>query len=81
MSPEQFLNGVTHASHEKSSKLKPGGLQNEKGDFNIIRSHDTSSIYPDMNPLTRDDFESEEDWLTYSTNQWFGHLFIDPHLD
>lgn len=60
---------------------KTRGLLLKQGDFNSMKSQDTSSIYSAMRPLTRDDFECEEDWLTYSLNQWFGHFFIDPHLD
>lgn len=78
---EVFLNGETYADTDSFSNEHGGGSQKEGHDFNIVRSHDLSSIYPDMRPLTREDFESEEDWIAYSMNQWFGHLFIDPHLD
>lgn len=26
-------------------------------------------------------FESKEDEVTFLSNYWFGHLYIDPHID
>lgn len=60
---------------------KSRGLLLKQDEFNSVKSHVPHSTYPPLHPLTRDDFECEEDWITYSLNQWFGHLFIDPHID
>ena len=60
---------------------KDNDLLKQPSTVHVIKSHDTKSIYPDMRPLTREDFESDEDYLEYQLNQWFGHLSFDIHLD
>lgn len=60
-------------------KGKTRGLLLKQGEFNSESPED--SIHSVSRPLTRDDFECEEDWVTFNLNQWFGHFFIDPHLD
>lgn len=56
---------------------KTRGLLLKQGEFNSTETQ----VHYVPRQLTRNDFECEEDWLTYSLNQWFGHYFIDPHLD
>lgn len=78
----------TEILHESISQLMQngfpgkirGGLSLEKHDFNLdeplLSSHCQGCQNRDSCPWI-----SVSDCVTAETDAWFGHLFIDPHLD
>lgn len=78
----------TETLHESISQLMQksfpgkhtGGLSNNKHDFNldepILSAHCEGCQNHDSCPWV-----SVSDCVTAEADYWFGHLFIDPHLD
>lgn len=78
----------TEILHESISQLMQNefsgevrrGLSSNKGDFNsdepLLSFHCQGCQNAESCPWV-----SVSDCVTFETDAWFGHLFIDPHLD
>lgn len=71
---------ISQLMQENFPEITKGGLSLDKHDFNldepVLSSHCMGCQNYDSCPWV-----SVSDCVTFSTDYWFGHLFIDPHLD